>query len=261
MNCAKARKMLPLFAGGEIDAFRRQEAERHLTQCSGCRQALTEYKALVELTRSTSPMEISDEIERSLVRDIINRSRDTGWGEFNSNYRNAAKKTFRLGHRLAGVTAVIAIAIIAAFIVFGTPFIRGSRGPGVEDYLLHADLRGLCNALLDEDSRERLLDESVSVDLLIQTVEKLQRNRTFQARIEHRIDKSLRSMKNDLRESPARLLQDGSPTSQSLTACAKPGGDQIRFENILRTLRCLRRSNDHIKLRDILLGLEFVMET
>jgi hypothetical protein len=261
MNCAKARKILPLFAGGEIDPSLRQDTERHLAQCSECRQALKEYATIVELSRSAPPVEISDEIGKSLVLDIIAQSRDSHPDEFKISHQGTSRKKYRFGYRLAGVTAVVAIALIAVFIAFGTQFMRSSRGPSVEDYLMHSDLRGLSNALREVDSRERLLDESVPVDLLIQTVENLQRKRTFHARIEHQIANSLREIKTDLRDSPTKQPQSRSLSAPALAACAKTDDDRIRLEKILSTLRCLRRSDDRVTVRDILHGLTVADET
>lgn len=258
MNCAKVKKLLPLIAGGEIAPSRRREAQRHLARCSACSRSLAEYEALLQLAHGAPPVGISEETGATLVRDIIDRSRGATAGGPVSHYLDTPRHGFRIGYRLAGAAAVIAVALIAAFIAFGT-HLRG--GPTVEEYLLHSDLTGLCNAIQDDGARQRLLDESVSIDLLIQTVETLQRNRIFHSRIENRISESIRELKIETAPKSGAGPPERSHATSALLTCAKTDGESIRLENMIRALRCLRRSGERVTVREILRGLEVVKET
>jgi hypothetical protein len=261
MKCTSARKLLPLLAGGELETFRREEIEQHLSLCTKCRQEYGEYQTLLELSHSVPPLDVPDEFRGSLVRTIMDQRDETHKSRFTFRNREDSVRRFRFRDRMAAVTAVTAVALIATFVALGIHFFRGSLGPGVEDYLLRSDLKGLSSALMEETSRERLLDQSISIDLLIQTVENLQRNRTFHERIELHIAKSLREIKNTMQEDPGKRTLGGSRSVLSPITYVSAGSDGNRFENILRTLRHLRRSDDRVTVREILRGLEIVMET
>jgi hypothetical protein len=261
MRCSKVEDMLPLFAGGELQDSRQREVEEHLTRCDKCRRVLSQYENLLEASRSVPPVELPDAVQQSLIQEIMDRSREMQGAEPSHHHRNSSKQRFPFRYRLVGATAVTAVALIAVVIAISTHFIGGTHGPGLEYYLLRSDLKGLSEALKNDESRNRLLDESVSVDLLIQTVEQIQKPRTLHRHVEQHIARSLQAIKADLPAGFARQTSRGSQTARSLAACADIGDERVRLETILHTLRCLRRSGDRISLREILQGLGIEKET
>jgi hypothetical protein len=261
MRCSKAEEMLPLLAGGELDPSRQREVEKHLTRCGKCRRVLAQYENLLAVSHSVPPVELSEAVQTSFVREIIDRTRGERRAVPSVLYRDSSMRRFPSRYRLLGATAVIAVALIAVFIAIGTHFIGGANAPGLEDYLLRSDLRGLADALKNDDSRNRLLDESVPVDLLIQTVENLQKPRTLHRHVEQHIARSLQEMKTDLPAGLSKQTRRGLQTARSLAACTDISGDRVRIDKILHTLRCLRRSGDRITLREILQGLGIENET
>jgi hypothetical protein len=54
MNCRRARKMIPLYAGGELSGAKVRRLERHLASCSDCRRMLAEFRAALAELRTAA---------------------------------------------------------------------------------------------------------------------------------------------------------------------------------------------------------------
>lgn len=261
MRCSKAEKMLTLLAGGELESFRRSEIEKHLSECENCRRIFSQYKRLLELTHNVPPVQIPDALNKIYVNEIMDRTLDTQRAGQIHRQPLPPTKRFPFRRRMVGAAAAIAIAAIAAFIAIGIDFLRAPRGAGVEDYLVRSDLVGLSKALKNDDFRHRILDEPVSVDLLIQTVEELQKPRALHGRVEQYVARSLLEMKTFLQALPASRTNSGLHTASLFATCADIDAEELRLEKILRTLRCLRRCGERITVRELLRGLDTARDT
>ncbi len=261
MRCSKAEEMLPLLAGGELESFRRSEIEKHLSECEKCRRVFSQYKRLLDLTHSAPPVQIPDALNKTCVRSIMDRARDTHRAGQMYRPPHPQRRRFPFRHRMVGAAAAIAIAAIAAFIAIGIDFLRTPRSVGVEDYLLRSDLVGLSKALKNEDFRSRILDEPVSVDLLIRAVEELQKPRALHGRVEQYVARSLLEMKTFLHAPPASQANSGLHTASLFATCADIDAEELRLEKILRTLRCLRRCGERVTVRELLRGLNTARDT
>jgi hypothetical protein len=54
MNCLRAAKMIPLYAGGELSDKKARRLERHLAGCSACRKAVEEFRAALAGLRTAA---------------------------------------------------------------------------------------------------------------------------------------------------------------------------------------------------------------
>jgi hypothetical protein len=60
VNCEKAKKNIPLFAGGELPERKARNLRKHLEECEACRKELTEYKAALAILKDTAHEEERD---------------------------------------------------------------------------------------------------------------------------------------------------------------------------------------------------------
>jgi hypothetical protein len=73
VNCEKAKKKIPLFAGGELPGKKARNLRRHLEECKDCREELREYKAALASLKSLAPEEDKDWAEsewQSLMKKV-----------------------------------------------------------------------------------------------------------------------------------------------------------------------------------------------
>jgi hypothetical protein len=73
VNCEKAKKKIPLFAGGELPEKKARNLRRHLEECEDCREELRECKAALASLKSVASEEGKDWAEsewQSLVKKV-----------------------------------------------------------------------------------------------------------------------------------------------------------------------------------------------
>jgi hypothetical protein len=54
MNCRRAGKMIPLYAGGELSDKKARRLERHLEECADCRKILEEFRDALAALRAAA---------------------------------------------------------------------------------------------------------------------------------------------------------------------------------------------------------------
>jgi hypothetical protein len=73
MNCPRAGKMIPLFAGGELSDKKARRFERHLEECADCRKILQEFRDALAALRAAAQRDEHDWPEaewKSLMKQI-----------------------------------------------------------------------------------------------------------------------------------------------------------------------------------------------
>lgn len=60
MNCRRAGKMIPLYAGAELAGMKARRMERHLQGCADCRGAVEEYRAALAGLRTAAQRDERD---------------------------------------------------------------------------------------------------------------------------------------------------------------------------------------------------------
>jgi hypothetical protein len=73
MNCRRAGRMIPLYAGGELSGAKARRLEEHLEECSDCRKMQAEFRAALAGLRTAARRDEPDWPEaewKSLMRRI-----------------------------------------------------------------------------------------------------------------------------------------------------------------------------------------------
>lgn len=60
MNCSRARKFLPLYAGADLSAEKARRLERHLARCANCRKESGEFRAALAGVRAVADLDTLD---------------------------------------------------------------------------------------------------------------------------------------------------------------------------------------------------------
>jgi hypothetical protein len=60
MNCSRARKFLPLYAGADLSAGKARRLERHLERCANCRKESGEFRAALAGIRAVAGRDALD---------------------------------------------------------------------------------------------------------------------------------------------------------------------------------------------------------
>jgi hypothetical protein len=60
MNCRRAGKMIPLYAGGELSDKKTRRLERHLEECADCRKILEEFRDALAALRAAAKRDEHD---------------------------------------------------------------------------------------------------------------------------------------------------------------------------------------------------------
>lgn len=124
MRCRRARKILPLLAGGDLSPNKASRLERHLSSCPACRAELGELRASLEAVKSEARADTAPAWDESNWAGLTRRIA-------------AEPAPRRLGPRLgplpipspaltAGVSAVALIAVLV-FVFKGNVFRSGSE--------------------------------------------------------------------------------------------------------------------------------------
>ena len=167
MRCQHVQKKLPLFAHQDLPADEQAQLTAHVRTCEACRAMLSEYQKLVALTQeseaATPPAHFFSELQAGVFRQISG-SRPHGVAQRGPGWR----KQRPLAFALAGLALLVLAGIFWPISDDSTRVANRS----LESYLRHGDYRTLWNELHKPQEKQRLLRDSVSVDVLIDTIEK-----------------------------------------------------------------------------------------
>jgi predicted anti-sigma-YlaC factor YlaD len=122
MRCGKARKLIPLLAGGDLPVRRAAQTAAHIERCAGCRRHFEETASALARLRAeatqTAPRWKPGEFE-SLVASAVSRA--------------AAERRRPFLLRPAPAAALVMLAVLLTFALFDRAFRRPAPpviGPG-----------------------------------------------------------------------------------------------------------------------------------
>ena len=242
MNCKQARKKIPLLAGEELPAPERQALAEHLHACAACRSLAQEYQHLHERSRHIlqpqEPPGFYDDFSGEVLQRLPHMKATPGRSQARPrqhrwNWRPAP--AWAAAAAIAAVFFLVLILIRADLQTFFRPRTT------LQAYLQQQDFQGLARALADARTREALLQDSVSVDLLLQTVQELARLNRRDRRVSRYIAQSLRWSWN---ESPPGTA------IRSLFCIQSPTGN-FSFQKTIRGLRLVGQSHKKVTLSEI----------
>ena len=114
MNCAKARELLPLYAGGDIPQDEVAALEQHLQQCSDCAAELAALKqslaALPRLAEKDRPDPLPEDFAWQVQAAAERRASAPVKGAWRRHLRR-----WRPQVSLTGVAAVVLLALVVAW--------------------------------------------------------------------------------------------------------------------------------------------------
>ena len=73
MNCNQIEKLLPLYAGHDLDERREHLVATHLQTCTTCTVAVADYREARELVRGLTPPAVSDEVYAEIRNSVWRR--------------------------------------------------------------------------------------------------------------------------------------------------------------------------------------------
>lgn len=176
MKCSKARKVIPFLVNGELVASQYREVEEHLGRCSACQTIAAEYANLARLThampRPQEPPDFYDEFSRETLNRVSENLRVSP----RTDQAPALRYAFRPRYAIVGVGVILAAIVFA--VLFGTreDTAQPDRRLTLETYLSQSDFIGLARAMKDGQQRHMLMTDTVSVDLVVSGLERLQRS-------------------------------------------------------------------------------------
>jgi hypothetical protein len=73
MNCTRVEKLLPLYAGHDLDERREHLVATHLQSCTACTRAVVDYREAREFVRGLTPPAVSDDVYSEIRNNVWRR--------------------------------------------------------------------------------------------------------------------------------------------------------------------------------------------
>jgi hypothetical protein len=110
MNCNQIEKLLPLYAGHDLDERRERAVATHLQTCTACAVAVAEYREAREFVRGLTPPAVSD--------DVYSEIRNSVWRRIEAESRPSLVQSMAVWFRpqFVWATAVAAVLITVSII-------------------------------------------------------------------------------------------------------------------------------------------------
>ncbi len=116
MNCRRARKEIPLLAGGDLAVRKAGKLEKHLQACADCRRELMEYRAsLAGIKTVAEKDEVRDWPEsewKALIKNVISQKAEPRESVHKASPRLAWAYGFAVLALLAGVGFLLRSVIL-----------------------------------------------------------------------------------------------------------------------------------------------------
>ena len=169
MKCYQCRKFLPLYVGNELSDSQAELFQKHIGECSQCKSLFDEYVSLQKLVREISvpkiPAKYCEELKKSVHGRIQSLRRPL----------HQKKSQFIMKRYPKLVWAIVLIILIIPASLFFYHYFQ-DRSYNLETYLLDSDVIGLSQALHNAKARDSILNDHVSIQLLIDFSENLEKH-------------------------------------------------------------------------------------
>jgi hypothetical protein len=123
MQCARFEQLLPLYAGGDLDAAAVKRTEAHLQSCADCARVAGEYKGVPQLVRLYTAPEFGEDffdgIRRNVLREIETEAAAPGPAQTISRFFSGTALAF----------ASAAALVITSALILGLYLGGGRRAP------------------------------------------------------------------------------------------------------------------------------------
>lgn len=172
MQCKRVQKSLSYYVNHELPEEDREKIAAHLQFCTDCRAAAAEYAQLTELAKQmpevSPPQHILVEV-REGIRERI--SGKTEARHYNFPQVRGIFSWFATPRYAVALGSAV-VLIIVFLIWFGGEWQTKQARRTLESYLMQRDYFALWHALKKPDEQIKLLNDSVSVDLLLHTIDR-----------------------------------------------------------------------------------------
>jgi anti-sigma factor RsiW len=111
MNCRRAKRLMPLYAGSDLSARRMRSVGAHLDSCPACRRELEEYRRALGSVRSAARAEAAPDWSDGEWRAVVARAVEDGRG---GREKRAAVRRPVLGPKWAVAAGAAAALVVAA---------------------------------------------------------------------------------------------------------------------------------------------------
>ena len=251
MKCAEARRYLSSLVQGELDLSRRREVEAHVHDCLECQTVVAQYAELARLARSLPAPAAPPEFEQAFERAVMQQTSARPAPESGTPLRSTSIRA-RPRFAIAGMGIVAIAAVLAAFFYFRGTRVHDDHQVQLESFLHTPDFGGLARAMDDGDRRARLLHDSVSVDLLIDALGRLQRSHERHGQAGRYLARYVALFPH--KEIELLLVSTGglrAGTGWSSTSAGFHEGS-FDFKKALRALRAINRPGVRVTLNELI---------
>jgi hypothetical protein len=263
MKCRQVKLLLDHYCHCELEDSERVLVEAHLADCPACREVAREYKSLQAASSEASVPGLSPEFLEEFRRETVELARSSG--RLDPSPARPGRPTRRTGGifgraaarppiwlsrwRFAALGASALVAVALAVVYFSGRTVQSPADlPTVDSFLARADFRGLGGALADPGHRRAILSDTVSVALLLKSVDRLDRPSAHAVHLKRSATRVLCDLMTE-RLDPATIEKSIENYRLSRTDVCTSSLD---LDEIRRALRQYRHSGKRIAVRDII---------
>lgn len=156
MDCRKIKKWIPLYISQDLDPNHMKQVDTHLKRCNRCQDEVKAYQAIRAQSVTARTIDVDLYGEKHFFESIRNRLDAPPKARFNLT---VLKPVF------AGLIVIITALSVWLYQIH-------AASASLADFLIEEDYDGLYEAFRNPVQQRRLMTESVSTRLLVQTVEK-----------------------------------------------------------------------------------------
>lgn len=114
MNCQQTEKLLPLYAGGELDEKRAGLVIAHLQSCAACAGAADEYRETRQLVQQFAPPLFSEDVYAGIRRRVLHEIEKEATAP---RVSDLVASVFRPRLKWAFATALLAVSVFAIYFI------------------------------------------------------------------------------------------------------------------------------------------------
>jgi len=247
MRCYQARKLIPLFANDELQEHRRREIDEHLRRCAACKKVAGEYAALAQLAKTSSPLVEPGGFYNNFYDEVMARADQSSQPPEKSPAKRFEWPAIHPRLAFAGIGVAIAVAVFALFSIIKN---EGSHVT-LETYLMQRNFAKLALAVADDEQRPKLMNDSVSVDLLIEALKVMDKMNAGNGQVAQNMAPVMAMLQHELSkriEYPA-----DNPDARAAPRVIQAGvlGGMFNFKKTIQVLRLIDRPGVKVTLIDL----------